>query len=166
MKTINLIKIGLVSLVLILAPFAYAAKADKVDVIMVYDAKPDKAEKNRVKALGGETKREFENFNMRVISISENALKNVGKGKGVRFVAKDTAIESFSVAARQTARQPAAGSANAFAVDSNIGIAVLDSGVAEHKDLNVASRMNCTASAVATNGYVRGFLQQRLLLEQ
>ena len=146
-------------LALCLAPVGFAAnskangngKPVKVDVIMVYDAKPDQAEKARVKALGGKTKREFENFNMRVISISENALKNLDNGKGVRFVARDTAIESFSAAARQTAGQPVAGSANSFAVDSTIGIAVLDSGVAMHSDINVASRMNCTISAAASN---------------
>jgi len=110
------------------------------------------AEKDRVKGLGGEIRREFDNFNMRVISVSENALTALKKGKGVRFVAKDSAIESFSAAARQTAGEPAAGSANAFAVDSTIGIAVLDSGVSTHGDLNVATRLNCTASAVTSNG--------------
>ena len=126
-----------------------SAKANKVDVIMVYDAKPGKAEKNRVKGLGGETKREFKNFNMRVISVSENALKNLGKGKGVKFVAVDRPIESFSTAALQTAGQPDAGSVNSFSVNPNLGIAVMDSGVSTHGDLNVASRVNCTAAATS-----------------
>ncbi|MBT8443014.1 MAG: S8 family serine peptidase [Gammaproteobacteria bacterium] len=142
----------LIALAILLAPVGYAAKADKVDVIVGYDAKPGQAERNRVKALGGKNKREFKNFNMRVISISENALKSLEKGKGVKFVVRDLPIRGFSASARQTARQPATGSPNAFAADPNVGIAVLDSGVAEHKDLNVASRINCTASAVASSG--------------
>ena len=61
---------------LALVPFAAEARpADKVDVIVGYKVKPNQAEKNRVEKLGGKTKREFKNFNMRVISISENALK-------------------------------------------------------------------------------------------
>ena len=98
MKTINVVKIGLIALAMMIAPVSFAAKADKIDVIMVYDAKPDKAEKNRVKALGGKTVREFKNFNMRVISVSENALKHLDKGKGVRFVAVDSPVEAFSAA--------------------------------------------------------------------
>ncbi|MDH3621817.1 MAG: hypothetical protein OER91_13050, partial [Gammaproteobacteria bacterium] len=136
-----------------------AGKPAKVDVIMVYDGKPDKAEKQRVNALGAETKREFKNFNMRVLSVPETALQHLGKGKGVRFVAKDAPIESFSVAARQTAGQPAAGTPNAFGVDSTIGIAVLDSGVSVHKDLNVASRVNCTIPGEAVSGYVADYFE-------
>ena len=63
---------------------------------------------DRIKGLGGENKREFDNFNMRVISISENALKNVGKGKGVRFIAPDTAV---SPASPKTGASPARRSA-------------------------------------------------------
>ena len=95
------IAIIVLTLAFCLVPFgAYAAKADKVDVIVVYKTKPDVAEKNRVKSLGGETKREFRNFNMRVINISENALKNLGKGKNVRFVAPDR--ETFAMATLST----------------------------------------------------------------
>ena len=81
LKKINTV---VVAFALCLAPFAlHAAPAAKVDVIVGYDAKPGQAEEKRIKALGGTTKREFKNFNMRVISVSENALKNVGNGKGV-----------------------------------------------------------------------------------
>ena len=73
MKHIEVLKGIFIAAALVLAPMAYAAKADKVDVIVGYDATPNKSEKARIKSLGGETKREFTNFNMRVISISENA---------------------------------------------------------------------------------------------
>jgi hypothetical protein len=78
MNNLNTAFIALI-LAFCLAPFDADAKSngrpDKVDVIVGYDAKPGKAENDRVKGLGGETRREFDNFNMRVISISENALK-------------------------------------------------------------------------------------------
>ncbi len=143
MKHINFVKGIFITAALVLSPIAIAGNAGKVDVIVGYDAKPGKAEKDRVRGLGGETKREFTNFNMRVISISENALKNVGKGKGVKFVVADQPVEGFSASAQQTARQPAPGSANAFPVNGDIGIAVLDTGVTEHGDLNVKFRINC-----------------------
>ena len=142
-----------IALAFCLVPFgAYAAKADKVDVIVGYDAKPGAAETDRVKGLGGETRREFTNFNMRVISISENALSALENGKGVKFVVADQPVESFSASAKATARQPAPGSANAFTVDSNIGIAVLDTGVSIHGDLIVQDWVDClqgTAGCVA-----------------
>ena len=158
MNRFNSSRIIVLLLALCLAPVSIAAngngngKPEKVDVIMVYNSEPDQAEIDRVKGLGGETRREFRNFDMRVISVPEHVVDRLGNGNGVRFVAKDAPIESFSAAARQTAGAPAAGSANAFAVDSNIGIAVLDSGVAAHSDLNVATRLNCTASAVTPSG--------------
>ena len=138
----------IIALALCLAPFAaFAAKADKVDVIVVYDAKPTAAEKARVQGLGGETRREFKNFNMRVISISENALKSLEKGKGVKFVAPDR--ETFAMAlttlapsaptvsaAKQTARMPADGSVNAAYRGSRVGVAIVDSGIGLHYDLN------------------------------
>jgi phosphate-selective porin len=96
MNNINFAKILFVALAVLLAPVAYAAKADKVDVIVVYEAKPDQAEKDRVEKLGGELKREFDNFDMRVISISENAVEHLGKAKGVKFVAPDR--ETFGMA--------------------------------------------------------------------
>ncbi|MDH5456740.1 MAG: hypothetical protein OEY37_11745, partial [Gammaproteobacteria bacterium] len=166
MKGITKANIIAVVAALCLAPLAADAnnnnagggnKPSKIDVIMVYKAEPDKAEDDRVKGLGGEMKREFENFNMRVISIPETALRHLGNGKGVQFVAKDAPIESFSAAAQQTAGLPSAGSRNAFPVDSTIGIAVLDSGVAEHNDLSVATRMNCTIAAAATSGTYADF---------
>ena len=76
----------------------------KVDVIMVYDKKPDKAEKARVKSLGGETRREYKNLNMRVIRVSENALKNLERGNGVRFIARDREVFSLAVPSHATAR--------------------------------------------------------------
>ena len=83
---------------------AGAAKAGdkdhKVDVIVGYKDKPNAAETNRVKSLGGEVKREFRNFDMRVISISKNALNALEKGNGVKFVVADEPVESFSSSAK------------------------------------------------------------------
>ena len=151
MNNINLLKIGLITLAMMIAPVSFAAKADKVDVIVGYDAKPGQAEKDRVKGLGGEMKREFKNFNMRVISISENALVALENGKGVKFVAPDR--ETFGMAlttlapsastpsaAHKTARVPADGSANANYRGSRIGIAIIDSGVGHHVDLDSSIR--------------------------
>jgi len=145
----------LIILALCVSPVSLAAngkgKPGKVDVIMVYDAKPDQAEKNRVKALGGETKREFKNFNMRVISVSENALKNLGNGKGVKFVAADR--ETFGMsdsewsgsgtsqsAAHRTARVPSSGTNNAPIKGYGVGVAIIDSGVGTHVDLSSTIR--------------------------
>ena len=150
MNNINFAKILFVALAMLLAPVTYAAKADKVDVIVVYDAKPGQAEKDRVKGLGGETKREFRNFNMRVISISENALKSLENGKGVKFVAPDretfgmaylmaiAPVETSQSAAHMTANMPAMGSINAGYDGTGVGIAIIDSGVGSHIDLNAS----------------------------
>ena len=127
--------------------------ADKVDVIMVYDAKPDKAEKDRVRGLGGTTKREFDNFNMRVISVSENALEALGNGKGVRFIAPDREIAGLAMPSHATARVPVAGSANAQFDGDGVGIAVVDSGVGHHGDLPGVTRVHLvTPHTVAKQG--------------
>ena len=149
MKSVSFVTGILIAAALLGSPAAFAAKAEKVDVIVGYDAKPGKAEKARVQSLSGETRREFKNFNMHVISISENALQALKNSKGVRFVVADQPVESFSASAKQTARQPAPGSANAFPPDSSIGIAVLDTGVSAHGDLNVKLWIDCTEGTAA-----------------
>ena len=121
--------------------------ADKVDVIMVYDAKPDQAEKDRVKGLGGETRREFKNFNMRAIRVSENALKGLANGKGVKFIAPDRetfgmALTSISPsaptesAAHKTAGMPDSATKNGEMTGWGVGVAIIDSGVGSHVDLS------------------------------
>jgi serine protease AprX len=139
--------IALIAMTALLFPLgAFAAKADKVDVIMVYKAKPDAAEKARVKGLGGETLRDFENFDMRVIRVSENALKGLGKGKGVEFIVPDREIFSMAAtlstsaktgpsAAHLTANVPSEASKNGYYDGYGVGVAIIDSGVGQHMDL-------------------------------
>ena len=149
MKRIKCAEGIFIAAAMVLSPLSFAAKADKVDVIVGYDGRPGQAETDRVKGLGGDLKREFQNFDMRAISISENALQALENGNGVTFVVADQPVESFSASAKQTARQPAPGSANAFPPDSSIGIAVLDTGVSAHGDLNVKLWIDCTEGTAA-----------------
>ena len=133
-------------------------KPDKVDVIMVYDGKPDQAEKRSRKRLSAaRPSAKFKNFNMRVISVSENALKHLGKGKGVRFVAKDAPIESFLGSGppdgRATARSARTRSRWIRPSVSRYWTRAWRT----HSDLNVASRLNCTASAVTPSGTFADF---------
>ena len=48
--------------------------------------------------------------------------------------------------AHWTAKLPSSGSPHSFPVDSSLGIAIIDSGVTDHADLNVANRIDFTGS--------------------
>jgi hypothetical protein len=60
---------------------------------------------------------------------------------GVKFIEVNAPVASASTAAIAAARVPLPGNADYVAPSSAIGVAIVDSGIAAHADLNVASRV-------------------------
>lgn len=137
------------------AALAESGSDELVDLIVSYETHPELFEADRVESLGGVVTRNYKSMKMRAIRIPADALASLAIDPEVRVLSMDSKISAASAAARQTARQPTAGSPNAFAVDPNIGIAILDTGVADHADLGLVNRVDIIPSASACAGTFR-----------
>ncbi len=90
---------------------------------------------------------------MRLISIPKKALDALRRSKGVEFVANDGQITSQSQSAKKTVKLPNPGSSNHVVPRSDISVAVLDSGISYHNDLNVLSQINCVVNTAPCSDY-------------
>ena len=137
---------------------------EKVDVIVTYHQRSGPAEHARVKNLGGTVKRQFRNFPMKVIRIPAHALEAMANSHGVKFVALDSELEAFSPSAMATSRLPEAGSSQFVTAQADVGVAVLDSGVGDHWDIDVQSRVDCLGSS--PGGRLPRRVRQRQLFQR
>ena len=134
----------------------------KVDVIVVYDQKPGAAEEARLNGLGASVKRSYQALPMRALSVPAHVLDRVAAAQGVRFVSKDGTLSSQAYILNDTMLTPISienGNSNLDTANvpyeqaaklqslNTVGVAVIDSGVTKHNDLNVVSSYNCLLSA-------------------
>ena len=144
---------GLVTLVLIgSAPAQPKGKPGFVDVIVQFDGKPGKAEVAAAKGQGATIKRQYKHMKMLALTVPVNALPGLAQGKGVRTISVDESVEGFSASARATAKVPTPGSPSYVTPASDVAIAVLDSGISDHLDINLQTRVDIiSAYAGGTN---------------
>ena len=115
---------------------------EMVDVIVRYQDGLGQMEKERIARLGAKSKRSFKSLKMYSIRIPADQLEQLAADMNVQFITADAPVEASSLAARETARLPAASSQNYFPVDPNVKVAVLDSGIGMHSDLNLAKNID------------------------
>ncbi len=125
-------------------PPTRAAVGADLDVIVVYDSVPGAAETEHARALGAKRQRGLKRLPMQQMRVPRHALAQLRKNPRVRAIVPDRPVEAFSMASRQAAAVPQPGAAGYMLASPAAGIAVLDSGVAIHADLTVASRIDCT----------------------
>jgi len=113
-----------------------AAGSGMAEIVVRYDQHPELFDDERVAELGGKVTRSYEHLDMRAITIPAASLAKLAVDKNVDWLSLDDDISSTSVASRLAANVPAAGSTNAGYSGSNIGIAVLDTGISKHGDLD------------------------------
>ena len=125
-------------------------KHERVDVIVQYNSRPSRLEASRAAALGARTKRGFQRLPMKVMNVPARALQGLAEGNRVRFVSLDQPVTGFSLSARQTAKVPQPGTPGFVPISTDINVAVLDSGIAIHSDLNVRGRVHIVSPATAS----------------
>ena len=133
-----------------------SGQVEMVDVIVRYKSQPGSAEKGRVRGLGSEVRREFKHLRMMALRVPAHRLERLAEHFDVEFVDPDSPVEATSMAAKKTARLPGLPASSEDDSDSNktatpsvtampdVAVAVIDSGVADHWDYNVAGRFDCT----------------------
>ncbi len=78
------------------------------------------------------SKRDYQHFRMKALKVPAQALHGLAKGNRVQFVSLDVPVETSSLAAKQTANLPGAGTNQILVPSRSIAVAVLDSGI-DHK---------------------------------
>lgn len=126
-----------------------------VDVVVTYDQMPGSSERARVRGLGSQVKRQYGHFKMLSLRVPETALHGLAQGQGVRSISLDAPVEGLSRAARETARLPEPGSPQYVQALPDVGVAVLDSGVGDHWDLDLRMRVDVVPPYLVTGGVFR-----------
>ncbi|MGB5257086.1 MAG: S8 family peptidase, partial [Woeseiaceae bacterium] len=112
-----------------------ASGAGMAEIVVRYDQHPELFDDERVADLGGEVTRSYEHLDMRAITIPAASLVELAVDENIDWLSLDDEISSTSLNSRLAANVPAAGSMNAGYSGSNVGIAVLDTGISKHGDL-------------------------------
>ena len=124
---------------------ARAGKQEMVDVIVQYNSPPGNFELSRSASLGAQSKRDYQHFRMKALKVPAQALHGLAKGNRVQFVSLDVPVETSSLAAKQTANLPGAGTNQILVPSQSIAVAVLDSGI-DHGDVYTSRRINIIPS--------------------
>ncbi len=114
------------------------ANKDKIDVIVQFVSPPSQADLNGV----GAVKLNLPAINGAVFSLNPNALQGLANNPRIRYVSPDRALNADLEYAQPTVNANLAYS-NGWD-GSNVGVAVIDSGVNDHPDFK--DRDSCTTS--------------------
>lgn len=113
-----------------------AGASGNAELVVRYDQHPELFDDELVAELGGEVIRSYDHLDMRAVSIPVASLESLATDENVDWLSLDDEMSATSVASRLAANIPASGSINAGYAGSNVGIAVLDTGVSKHADLS------------------------------
>jgi subtilisin family serine protease len=131
-----------------IAELARRNTREPVQVLVRFAQMPREAERQQIESLGGTLTRTYANFPLAAISAPANRLLQIANAIGVSFIDEDAIVHSaangsFFSSSGQTSRVPgrSSGTGSAQPVSTTLGVAIVDSGVATHPDVNVASRV-------------------------
>ena len=105
------------------------------DLIVSYDDHPELFEDGRIESLGGEVVRHYDVLKLLAVRLPAGSLVDLAIDEKVDRVSLDAPVATTSWSSRIAAKSPELPSNNATFTGSNIGVAVLDSGVAYHSDI-------------------------------
>ena len=117
------------------AALARAGGQREADLIVSYDEHPELFEDGRIESLGGEIVRHYDVLKLLAVRLPAESLVELAIEDNVDRVSLDAPVAATSRSSRKAAKSPVLPSNNATFKGSNIGIAVLDSGVANHTDI-------------------------------
>ncbi|MEO0972027.1 MAG: S8 family peptidase, partial [Pseudomonadota bacterium] len=142
------------------AALAWRGGDDLVDVLVGYDELPASPQ---LVAMGGRTLRDFPLVGVAHVQLPASSLAALSLDQGVSLLSLDEPVAGASANARKVVNKPKTNSPNFFTPASDVRVAVLDTGVSDHLDVDVRERADCTAGArgatrsIADNFDVRAF---------
>ncbi|MCZ6616918.1 MAG: hypothetical protein O7E57_02205 [Gammaproteobacteria bacterium] len=114
----------------------------RVRVIAAYNSHPQRAQVDRILELGGEIHRHYSSLGMLALDVPINGLGELSLSEDLNFLSLDAPVEAASVSGRLTANIPLPGTADFVAPSPEVVVAVLDSGIANHYDLDVTGHID------------------------
>ncbi|MGB5628764.1 MAG: S8 family peptidase [Woeseiaceae bacterium] len=118
------------------AALALAGGPGKAEVIVSYHDHPELFEDGRVEELGGEVLRRYEVLKLLAISIPAESLVELAIEDDVDRVSLDEAVFAGSAILKTVANVPSYQSSNSSYRGDGQTVAILDTGVAAHRDLS------------------------------
>ncbi len=118
--------------------------SDLVEVIIRYNQMPKAENQSSIEAFGGTIKQKFNNIPIQLVQIPAYKLEQVASFARIEFLSINSPVQAASKPAHATAKLPNPNSAHYVPDDLGVAVAVLDSGVGQHSDLNVQNRVDCT----------------------
>jgi subtilisin family serine protease len=125
-----------------LAAMVTAAGARPVELIVRHAPGSSGLSAAQIASVGGRMLGQYLNFPFTAALVPANRVAELSRATNVGFMDLNARVYSASAAARQTAYVPASGSGTSYPVSGSLGVAVVDSGVAAHPDLNVVERVS------------------------
>ena len=120
------------------AALAAAGGPELVEIVVRYAEQPALFDDEYVASLGGEVMRSYKTFDMRAIRIPAASLEELAIDDNVDWLSVDDKVSFTSAASRGAANKPKSNSVNFGYTGSNVGVAILDTGVAAHADLGAS----------------------------
>ncbi|MEO0615336.1 MAG: S8 family peptidase [Pseudomonadota bacterium] len=118
-----------------LAALAASGGDTPVEVVVSYADHPELFDDARVAELGGEIVRSYTNLDVRAIRLPAASLNDLALETRVDRLSLDAPVMSVSEAARLAANVPEGAQANAVWEGAGVGVAIIDSGIANHSVL-------------------------------
>ena len=122
------------------AALAMAGGPEPAEIVVSYRDRPDLFEDGRVEELGGEVLRRYEVLDLLAIRIPAESLIELAIEDDVKRVSLDDAVVAGSTIFKAVANAPTSSSSNHSYKGDNQTVAILDTGVAEHRDLSGSVR--------------------------
>ncbi|MGE3375846.1 MAG: S8 family peptidase [Vicinamibacteria bacterium] len=107
----------------------------KVEVLVRFRRHPGAAERSLVRAFGGQIRREFRRGGWIALRVPAHRLAKLAEHPNVEFVAADAPVAGAMDVARQTAGEPPVTAHESALKGAGVTIAVVDSGVAQHPEI-------------------------------
>ena len=122
---------------------SFSVNDGMVDLVLAYNDRSEMAGlAERVAAAGGTITREYEQLAMSGVRVPAYAADAFAAEAGALTTVDDRQVRFLSNSARKTAHLPASNSLDHVDPDNDVVLAVIDSGVANHQDINLVGRVN------------------------
>jgi serine protease AprX len=118
------------------AALAMAGGDGLTEIIVSYEDYPELFEDGRVESLGGEVVRRYGVLEQLAVRIPADALIDLAVEESVNRLSLDDAVQVTSASSRKASNRPVVPAPNAYFKGQSVGVAVVDTGVALHSDLN------------------------------
>ncbi len=118
------------------AALAAAGGPGLVDIVVRYDEHPAMFDDEYVASLGGTVVRRYQTLEMRAIRIPAESLEALAVDDNVDWMSVDDEVAFTAMYSHDAANVPSTNSGNFAYSGSNVGIAILDSGISAHADID------------------------------